>query len=683
MKRALLKKLSFAAVIVGLVPLLSFGCATANRSEGNVTVQILHASDMEAGMKAIDRAPLFAAIVDALEDTYPVTVRISAGDNFLTGPFFSAGDDESMRGVLQRVLNNPNAREGAGRVDMAVLNIVGFEASCFGNHEFDQGTGVIRSMIGTDIIDTNHDNVPDEARWLGAQFPYLSTNLDFSGDKNLSDLVTTDILPWTAFRSMLSDLTEARSAPKIASATVIEANGVKIGVVGATTPMLERLSSPGDTRVKNPGAGTNDMNKLASQLQPVIDSLRAMSIDKIILASHLQRIELEQQLVKKLKGVDVVLAGGSHTLLADEEDIKRGLLPGDRPRGPYPIVTVNGDGDPALVVSTPNEYAYVGRLVVTFDGKGRVLPELLDQNVSGSFAASEKDVDSLWASRDAALAPGTKGGKVKELTDAVRKVVSAKDSVVWGFTSVFLNGASREARSRETNLGDLTADANLAAARAVDPTVSVSFKNSGGMRDSIGETVAVGTGDYRRVPPQANSVSGKPEGGISELDIEQSLRFNGILTLLTVTAADLKTIVEHGVAGWAPGVGRGGFPQIGGMAFSFDPALPPKSRVRSLALKDPRGHITDVIVRDGKLVGDPDRPIRLVTFPYLAKGGDAYPFPKLAKDVRDTGISERKALADYLKANFPQTHPFAQKDTPAVENTRIQNLSFREDTVLK
>ena len=683
MKRALLKKLSFAAVIVGLVPLLSFGCATANRSEGNVTVQILHASDMEAGMKAIDRAPLFAAIVDALEDTYPVTVRISAGDNFLTGPFFSAGDDESLRGVLQRVLNNPNAREGAGRVDMAVLNIVGFEASCFGNHEFDQGTGVIRSMIGTDIIDTNHDNVPDEARWLGAQFPYLSTNLDFSGDKNLSDLVTTDILPWTAFRSMLSDLTEARSAPKIASATVIEVNGVKIGVVGVTTPMLERLSSPGDTRVKNPGAGTNDMNKLASQLQPVIDSLRAMSIDKIILASHLQRIELEQQLVKKLKGVDVVLAGGSHTLLADEEDIKRGLLPGDRPRGPYPIVTVNGDGDPALVVSTPNEYAYVGRLVVTFDGKGRVLPELLDQNVSGSFAASEKDVDSLWASRDAALAPGTKGGKVKELTDAVRKVVSAKDSVVWGFTSVFLNGASREARSRETNLGDLTADANLAAARAVDPTVSVSFKNSGGMRDSIGETVAVGTGDYRRVPPQANSVSGKPEGGISELDIEQSLRFNGILTLLTVTAADLKTIVEHGVAGWAPGVGRGGFPQIGGMAFSFDPALPPKNRVRSLALKDPRGRTTDVIVRDGKLVGDPDRPIRLVTFPYLAKGGDAYPFPKLAKDVRDTGISERKALADYLKANFPQTHPFAQQDTPAAENTRIQNLSFREDTVLK
>jgi hypothetical protein len=56
--------------------------------------------------------------------------------------------------------------------------------------------------------------------------------------------------------------------------------------------------------------------------------------------------------------------------------------------------------------------------------------------------------------------------------------------VVYGYTSVFLNGISGEVRNRETNLGNLTADANLAAARAVDPAVTVSIRNSGGIRDS-------------------------------------------------------------------------------------------------------------------------------------------------------------------------------------------------------
>jgi hypothetical protein len=37
-----------------------------------------------------------------------------------------------------------------------------------------------------------------------------------------------------------------------------------------------------------------------------------------------------------LKDVDVIIAGGSDTILADADDIKRGLQPGHKAAGPTP-----------------------------------------------------------------------------------------------------------------------------------------------------------------------------------------------------------------------------------------------------------------------------------------------------------------------------------------------------------
>ncbi len=72
---------------------------------------------------------------------------------------------------------------------------------------------------------------------------------------------------------------------------IITEGGEKIGIVGATTQVLERISSPTGTEVngfpKNGEAGDNqveddDMVLLAAQLQPVIDALIAQGVNKII-----------------------------------------------------------------------------------------------------------------------------------------------------------------------------------------------------------------------------------------------------------------------------------------------------------------------------------------------------------------------------------------------------------------
>ncbi|MCG8444258.1 MAG: 5'-nucleotidase C-terminal domain-containing protein, partial [Hyphomicrobiales bacterium] len=536
-------------------------------------LQILHASDLEGGVDAIDNAPNFAAIVDALEDEFENTLILSSGDNYIPGPFFNAaGDRDTFRegGVFNDTYNELfgtdafNAlREGEGRVDISIMNIIGFDASAIGNHEFDNGSDAFENIIEEDFRDPAG---PDADRWVGAQFPYLSANLDFSQDADLGNLFTDAILLNTEFQTGVEESqNNETSVPKIAPATLIAEGGELIGVVGATTQILEDLSSPSGTTVIDPdGVAQNDMAELAAVLQPTIDDILALGVNKIILVSHLQQFELEAELATLLRGVDVILAGGSDTLSADAQDT---LREGDTADQPYPFVTQDLDGNDTLVLSTDGEYSYVGRLVVDFDVNGNVIVDSIDEDVSGAFATTDETVASLYdGGLEEAFAEGTKGDQVGDLTGAVTGVVSEVDGNVFGETDVFIEGRREFVRTEETTLGNLTADANLAVAQSVDDTVMVSIKNAGGIRAPIGEIDGL-TGEP--LPTQENPASGKEEGEISQLDIENALRFNNGLTLLTLTLDELKIVLEHGVAATAPGATPGQFAQVGGLSFSF------------------------------------------------------------------------------------------------------------------
>jgi alkaline phosphatase len=279
---------------------------------------------------------------------------------------------------------------------------------------------------------------------------------------------------------------------------------------------------------------------------------------------------------------------------------------------------------------------------------------------------------------------GTKAGLVRIIRDPLYEVVQAKDGNIFGKTSVYLDGRREMVRTQETNLGDLTADANLAAAQAIDPSVQVSIKNGGGIRAAIGQVTEVSPGEYIFGPPPANPSVDKEEGEISQLDVENTLKFNNELSLLTLTAAELKEILEYGVAATEPGATPGQFPQVGGIAFSFEPADASGQRVNSAAIIDADGNVVEKLVENGTVVGNPDREIRIVTLNFLADGGDGYPFDPLDEDRVDTGIGEQTALADYLAANFADI-PFNKADpnlSVIGQDPRIQNRAERSDTVL-
>ncbi len=658
-------------------------------------LQILHASDFEAAVPAVEDAPRFAAIVDSLEGTYANTLKLSSGDNILPSPFMFSGEDPSLVAPLKAAYEsiyggpfaNNDLRAGIGRVDITILNIMRIDASALGNHEFDLGTSELRNIIGG-------VNSGAAIRWFGAQFPYLSSNLNFSADAVLNPLFTATREEPSFFQSNPSQAASVINATKkIAPSTIINVNGEMIGVVGVTTPLLASISSPGATTVSNPGAGTNDMALLASIVQPVIDSLRfAEGIDKIILLSHLQQIANEKALALLLNGVDVIIAGGSNTLMADATDR---LRTGDVAAEGYPFLTTGLDGKPVALVNTEGEFKYVGRLVVQFNADGEIIPASIDDAISGAYPADSLGVVEVWGDYADAFTPGSKGQEVLNLCNAVEAVIIAKDGDIYGRTDVYLEGRRNFVRTEETNLGNVSADANRYIARRYDPVVTISIKNGGGIRSAIGVVEADG-GNVVYGPPAANPLAGKLEGDISRLDIENSLRFNNLLSTLTLTAANLRTILEHGVAASGPGQTQGRFPQISGVRFSYNETLPAGARILNAVVCDSAGVTVDTLVQSGSVHGDPSRTFRVVTLNFLAGGGDGYPFNTLGtgridlNTLADAGPgvasfaipgSEQDAFAEYMK-NFHSVDEYALAETPASADERIQEVNDRPDCIL-
>jgi 2',3'-cyclic-nucleotide 2'-phosphodiesterase (5'-nucleotidase family) len=653
---------------------------------GQFLLQVLHASDLEGGVNAITDAPAFAAIVDKLEDEYANTVTISSGDNYIPGPFFSSANEDAVEDSLRVVLSDfygvplNDLRSSSGRIDIATMNVIGFDASVFGNHEFDLGESTVGSAIGGAGSSSN-------LLWMGAQFPYLSANLDFS-NSSLSSFAVSDVQLSTNFVVDVNNPATASTTPKIAPATIIDVNGEDIGVVAATTQLLGQISSPGNVSlVGNPTM--NDMPQLAGVLQPYIDSLTNRGVNKIIVATHLQQFALEQALAGLLNDVDIILAGGSDFLLADNTDVLRA---GDQADGVYPFQTLNAQNDSVLIVSTDGEYSYVGRLVVAFDAAGKLLPSSVSEATSGAYATIPNVVDGLYGNEDP-YAPGSKGDFVQRLTGSVIDIVVAKDGNVFGKSAVFLEGRRSFVRTEETNMGNITADANLWLARQYDPSVAVSLKNGGGIRAEIG---VIDQMNSQLLPPQPNPVANKDSLEVSQLDIENTLRFNNNLKVVETTPGGLKALLEHGISNWDGVSTNGQMPQVGGVEFSFDPNAAAGSRIQSMALVDSNGNPVDSVVVNGAVFGDANRVIKLVSLNFLVDNdGDGYPFstetsnpvdldstnlPNTgAADFTEVG-SEQDALAEYLAAKYT-ANPFNMAETAPSEDERIQILSLRNDSV--
>ncbi|MFC4016094.1 bifunctional metallophosphatase/5'-nucleotidase [Nonomuraea purpurea] len=489
---------------------------------------------------------------------------LSSGDNYLAGPEFAA-----------------SLKKGVPYYDALALKEVGYDATAIGNHEFDLGPDVLANFIKSFGKDAP---------------PFVSANLDFKAEKNLQALVKKGT---------------------IVSSTTAKERGEQIGIVGVTTPLLPAIASPRKVKV---------LQNVAPLVQAEVDALTKRGIDKIVLIGHLQGLSADRALVPMLKNVDVVIAGGGNELLANDDTP---LVPGDEistdpktgEKLRYPLYVKDKDGADVPIATTAGDYKYVGRMIVNFDGDGKVINV---DSTSGLVRVSGVGADAVKPDNQVQ----------KTVVKPVQKHLDALEDRVIAKSEVALEGRRDPGvRTKETNLGDLLADALLAAGkkRAANYGVTapdVALQNGGGIRN--------------------NSLI--PAGNVSELDTYTVAPFSNFVAVVpNVPRKQFKEIMENSVSGLPAADGR--FAQVAGFTFVYDPkgtaqkvtddgtVTAPGTRIKSIKLDD-----GTEIVKNGKVIAGGT--ISLATNDFTARGGDQYPFRGL--DLTSVGITYQQALATFI-----------------------------------
>lgn len=570
---------------------------------------LVHLSDSEAGLLpdpaqpnagglARSRAVIAALAARATEGV----LILHGGDTFIPAPELSVEIDK--RSALL-----------AGNDQLLV------QASGLGNHEFDLGESFVADAI------------------KAAAFPYVTASIDVrAGPLRAVVAEVGAATPWAhEVKGKLVPRVKVCSAPLKDGAC----GALTVGVVGATTEQLRVLSRGASSNLAVPV----DLEGVRAAVQAQVDALSAEGITAVVLISHLQGIGRDLEIAKLLRGVDVILSAGGENRLAAEA---HRLLPGDLVDRAcaaigepcYPAARAGADGRPVLIVAAGGDLRYVGNLRVAFDDEG-VLAEI-DGAASRPWPVDDASLLELGAVADpAALA------YEKRVVDALGPLLATvADSDVW------LEGTREEVRNRQTNLGDLSADAILWAAKAARPDVVAALRNSGGIRAPIG-----------RLDPTTWAKRGGP---VRLVDVQAALRFDGPLVVVELTHATLVRSLESALRG--AGSSKGHFPQVSaGVLLRYTTDAPeqthemdggkvkavrcPGARVRDLVLTPP-GQAPIIVVKDGTQP-TPGARIAIATLEYLATGGDGW-FPGEAP-VTFTNVehgTEQSALRGFLAAEI-------------------------------
>ncbi|HYN32617.1 MAG TPA: 5'-nucleotidase C-terminal domain-containing protein, partial [Ilumatobacteraceae bacterium] len=613
-------------------------------TDGAGTLTLLHNNDGESTIEPLTNGTLKFAGVAAYKTVLDREIRDARNSGNAVLNVY-AGDALLASSTLACSL--PPLPTTTPIYDAVAQRQMTYDAHIFGNHEFDFNPDFLERFVRS----FQRNGTPTQ--------PFLSSNLNFSGEPTWADLLDSDgVIQVEAAGGKVV----ARSAD-----LVDEATGMRVGIVGATTPTLPTISSP-----RNVTLLSTDIASTATVVQQQIDLLTSRGVNKIVFVSHLQDITNDRQLITLLRSVDVAVAGGGDELLANPGTP---LLPNPpKISGTYPIYVTGADGKQVPIVTTEGNYKYAGRIDLQFDAAGNLLgidgaksfPRRVVVSDAAATAAGIIDaaIPDLGV-QQTAVAPVT--ACLAALTQPIARTEVPMNVSQGALALGFTNGV----RTGETNGGNFVADSYLrsydtyAATNGLPPRGGaikvIAVQNGGGIRQNAGPILPVGT------TFNGTSYTGVP-GPISRRNTLDVMAFltNSVTVVRDVSAADLKLILERSAAS-LPGTG-GQFLQIGGMSITYQtsgtphvvgaPATgsglqygtitTPGSRVVSATLDDGTPIITGGVV----VAGAPN--VSIVTNSFTADGGDNYAAFGLIPQSRkvNLGLTYEQAVVEYL-LSFP------------------------------
>ena len=343
-----------------------------------------------------------------------------------------------------------------------------------------------------------------------------------------------------------------------------------------------------DTAETSSPGKTVIFSSIVDAAQAEVDALSEAGVNKIILLTHVG-LPADRRLADEVTGVDLIIGGHSHTLLGDMDGAADSY---PAMQNDVPIVTAYAYGK------------YLGELNLTFDDAGVLTeitgaPKLIDASVA-------EDEDTV--ARVAELA-----GPLEQMR--ARVVAETGDAI---------EGSRDVCRAMECPMGNLVADAMLD--RVADQGVQIAIQNGGGVRASIGA------------------------GEVTMGEVLTVLPFQNTLSTFTVSGQTIIDALENGVSQVEEGAGR--FPQVAGIAFTWDPKAEPGARIVSVTV--------------GGAPIDPAASYGVVSNNYVRNGGDGYSMFVGATDAYDFGPDLADVTAEYMAAKGPYA-PYTDGRISAVE----------------
>jgi 2',3'-cyclic-nucleotide 2'-phosphodiesterase (5'-nucleotidase family) len=497
-------------------------------------LQILQFSDfhgaVEDGGPSIGSALLTSAFKRD-RAAVPATVIVSGGDQFGASPVLSAQFDELPT--------------------IQALNLMGLQVATTGNHEHDKSLSHLRRMIAN-----------SDFAWVVSNYNTLK--------------------PLQAGKAKARDY------------TIIDADGIKVGIVGMNTEETADVTPAGNLAF---GPGGRKEIVISPKVGPVNRSAaaaRAAGADVVIGALHQgwnANVNGRPEgrlidVVNGLRGVDIAFGGHTHQTFSS---------------------IING----IPVAQTRNAGIEYTRTQVCLD------------KAAGSVLGTA--VEFVGEDNLKGLTPDPKTAAL--VADYKNRLGERLDVVLGAVDGLFPRGGNPPIeRSGESPMGTY-----LTEAMRTKYGTDIAFITGGGIRDTFPAAGYTPNGSSLRRP--ANGGSGPFDVTLG--DALSVFPFANPVVTSTITGKDLWAALENGVSQY-PGSGR--FPQVAGIRFTFDASKPAGQRIVAVTTADGRA-----IPADGTVY-------TVATLDFIMNGGDDYStyFTPLTAVARDNDVD---VLVEAIRAD--------------------------------
>ena len=577
---------SLRFLIASVLALSGLAVATSSaeaKPNGQVPVRLLALNDFHgnlepptgSGGRMVDEkgntvlaggAVYVASWMKRLEDAN--TLKVTQGDLIGASPLVSAAyhDEPSLE----------------------FLNDLGITASAVGNHEFDEGYSELVRLIngGSHPVDGDSPAGP----WQGTDFPYLGANVLLDDATALPDVAGYEVLKQVP-PGQLKKLIAQYGVPALPPVAVRKINGVRIGFIGAVTETTPTIVTAAGIQGLTFGSVV-DSAAFGSAL------LDLMGVRAQVLLVH----EGDQVLANRSPDAcstttDPDGSAGNGTTIAAQVDPEIDLVLSGHSHQAYVCSVTDPAGNPRL-------YSQGGSF-------GRVISQadfLVDRK-SGDIIRSSESVDNHVVTRDIAPDPDTVA-----FVDTWKERVAEVANQQVGTITADLNRVT--SLVGETTLGDVIADAQLAATRT-GGNAQLALMNPGGVRADL--TYA-------------------PDGVVTYGEAFAVQPFSNLMQVVTLNGAQLDALLEQQ---WTS---------------ARTAVLQPSASLHYTAtLANGIGNRVSGITIDGTPVTDSGT-YRVAANNFLVGGGDGFTVFTQGTDLW-SGPLDLDALTAYLTGNSPVSPP--------------------------